>query len=43
MKKKAIRYIANQEEHHWKESFQEEYRRMLNLHEIDWEEACVWG
>jgi putative transposase len=42
-KKKAIHYIANQEEHHRKETFQDEYRRLLQLHEIDWNEEYVWG
>lgn len=42
-KQKAIDYILNQEEHHRKETFQEEYRRMLSLHEIGWDEEYVWG
>jgi putative transposase len=42
-KKKAIHYIANQAEHHRKETFQDEYRRLLKLHEIDWNEQYVWG
>jgi REP element-mobilizing transposase RayT len=42
-KKKAIHYIANQDEHHRKETFQDEYRRLLKLHEIDWNEQYVWG
>ena len=35
-------YIANQEEHHRKMSFQEEYRQLLREHGIDFDEAYVW-
>lgn len=35
-------YIANQEEHHRKRTFQEEYRLMLQRHGIEWDERYVW-
>jgi hypothetical protein len=39
----AVRsYIAKQEEHHRKESFQEEFRRFLHRYEIAYDERYVW-
>jgi len=35
-------YIKNQEEHHRKESFQDEFRRLLRLYAIDFDEKYVW-
>ena len=35
-------YIANQEEHHAKHTFQDEYRRFLQAHRIEWDECYVW-
>jgi REP element-mobilizing transposase RayT len=35
-------YIANQEEHHAKHTFQDEYRRFLQAHHIEWDERYVW-
>lgn len=35
-------YIANQEEHHRTESFQDEYRRLLTKYAIEWDERYVW-
>ena len=35
-------YIANQEEHHRRVSFQDEYRRFLRRYEIAYNEAYVW-
>jgi REP element-mobilizing transposase RayT len=35
-------YITNQEEHHKKETFQEEFRRLLRLYEIEFDEKYVW-
>ena len=35
-------YIANQEEHHAKHTFQDEYRRFLQAHRIVWDEKYVW-
>jgi REP element-mobilizing transposase RayT len=37
-----IAYIANQEAHHAKESFQDEYRRLLAKYGIDYDERYVW-
>ncbi len=36
------RYIENQEKHHRRESFQEEYRRLLEKYDIDYDEKYVW-
>ncbi|MBX9585046.1 MAG: IS200/IS605 family transposase [Gemmataceae bacterium] len=36
------RYIANQEEHHRKQSFQDEYRQLLTLHGIEFDERYLW-
>ena len=35
-------YIANQEEHHRKRSFQEEFRLLLERHGVQWDERYVW-
>ena len=35
-------YIARQEEHHRKQTFQDEFREVLGAHEIEWEEKYVW-
>jgi len=36
------RYIENQEEHHRKITFQNEYRELLRLHGEKWDERYVW-
>jgi putative transposase len=36
-----LNYIANQEEHHKKETFQEEYRRLLTRHGLQCDEHHV--
>lgn len=36
------KYIANQEEHHKKESFQDELRRLLKKYQIDYDERYIW-
>jgi putative transposase len=36
------RYIANQEEHHRKISFQDELRALLSKHGLEWDERYVW-
>lgn len=36
------RYIANQEEHHRKTTFQDEFRAFLKRHEIEYDERYVW-
>ena len=35
-------YIANQEAHHSRRTFQDEFRALLNRHEIDFDERYVW-
>jgi REP element-mobilizing transposase RayT len=35
-------YIANQEEHHKTESFQDEFRRLLRNYGIEYDERYVW-
>ena len=35
-------YIANQEAHHRTETFQDEFRRLLKLYEIEYDEQYVW-
>jgi REP element-mobilizing transposase RayT len=37
------KYIANQAEHHKKESFQDEFRRLLTLYGVQWDERFVWN
>ena len=36
------RYIANQEEHHRKQTFQDEFREFLRLHGIEFDEEKMW-
>ena len=36
------KYIAEQEEHHRKTTFQDEYRIFLKRHGISWDEQYVW-
>jgi len=35
-------YIANQEEHHRRFSYQDEFRALLRRHEIEFDERYVW-
>jgi REP element-mobilizing transposase RayT len=35
-------YLANQEEHHRRVSFQEEFLELLRRHELEWDERYVW-
>jgi len=35
-------YIAKQDEHHRKLNFQEELRKLLREHEVEWDERYVW-
>jgi REP element-mobilizing transposase RayT len=37
-----IRYIKNQQEHHKKESFQDEVKRIFKEHGIDMDEKWFW-
>jgi 23S rRNA G2069 N7-methylase RlmK/C1962 C5-methylase RlmI len=39
---KLRRYINTQEEHHRGESFQDEYRRLLEKNDMKWIEQYVW-
>jgi hypothetical protein len=36
------RYVANQREHHRRESFEDEFRRLLAKYEIEADERYVW-
>jgi putative transposase len=38
----VARYIDNQEEHHQRISFQDEFRRFLLCHGQEWDERYVW-
>jgi len=38
----VIRYIANQEEHHKRVTFQDEYRAFLKAYGIEYDERYVW-
>lgn len=37
------KYVRNQEEHHRKQSFEEEFKALLHAHRIDFDEAHPWG
>lgn len=39
---KVKRYIANQDEHHRKLSYQDEVRALLTKHQMDWDERYIW-
>ncbi len=40
----AVRkYVQDQEEHHRKKTFQEEYQEFLKRHDISFEEKYLWG
>ncbi len=38
----VVRYIENQEEHHKHVTFQDEYRKFLTMHAIEFDERYVW-
>lgn len=38
----VIRYIKNQETHHQKENFLNEYRKYLNAFEVEWDERYIF-
>jgi hypothetical protein len=38
----VVRYIKNQEKHHQKETFLDEYRKYLTLFDIDWDERYIF-
>ena len=35
-------YVARQEEHHRKSSFQDELRALLERHQLEWDDKYVW-
>ncbi len=39
---RVYEYILNQEEHHRKMSFQEEFRKFLERYEVEFDERYVW-
>ena len=39
---KTCEYIAGQQEHHKKRTFQDEYRTFLRKHGMEWDERFVW-
>ena len=39
---KLTRYIQFQHEHHLKIVFQDEFRKLLRLYNIEWDERYVW-
>ena len=41
-KQSVLDYIANQEQHHRKVSFQEEFLSFLKKHEIEYDEKYLW-
>ena len=36
------KYILNQEQHHHKEKYQDEFRRLLDKYGLDYDERYVW-
>jgi putative transposase len=38
----VTRYVAEQEQHHRRASFQDELRVLLRRHEIEWDERYLW-
>ena len=39
----AVRqYIRNQKEHHKKQSFEDEYKELLRLHKVEFDERYLW-
>lgn len=39
---RVIKYIANQHEHHDRQTYEKEYLSFLNAHEIEYDEKYVW-
>jgi len=37
-----IQYIENQEDHHHKETYQSEFRRIMQKYGVEWDERYVW-
>jgi REP element-mobilizing transposase RayT len=42
MEEKVAAYIRNQKEHHRKQTFQEEFRAMLDRHGFEYDERYIW-
>jgi len=38
----TLLYIQNQEQYHWKKTFQEEYKEFLNFHHLPFNEASLF-
>jgi len=38
----VIKYVQNQQQHHQKETFLDEYRNFLNLFDLDWDERYIF-
>ena len=38
----VVRYIMNQEEHHKKKTFEDEFRAFLKKYDVDYDERYVW-
>ena len=38
----VVNYVANQESHHRKMTFQDEYRKLLERYRINYDETYVW-
>ena len=41
--RKVMSYIANQKQHHEKNSFKDEFRRFLEKYEVDYDERYMWA
>jgi putative transposase len=39
----VIRYVERQREHHRRQTFQAEYRGLLDRHGVDYDERYLWG
>jgi hypothetical protein len=37
-----VRYIRKQQERHARISFQDEFRKLLNIYEVDYDERYLW-
>jgi REP element-mobilizing transposase RayT len=35
-------YLANQQAHHHKQTYQDEFRELLRRHGIEWDEKYIW-
>lgn len=38
----VVKYVGNQEEHHRRLTFQDEYRTFLDKHKVEYDERYVW-